>query len=290
MKPTTFLSLIGISVLFLIAYFQFDFENEMTDTQVSAITKTNQIESVDITEIKEEEEELTFPPYADFPKINKNPIRTEQLNKRRKHCFPLDANTIALWRFNGDKETSFLNEKNNILGSFKGNPTIVEGKFGNAIHFDGIDDYGNCNFNPPEKNCTYEIWYKPDEAADKNGWVWMGWGLYNSGLIINQNDVVLCEYNAVNKRKDKLSIIPNEWNYIVYVFSDEAEKQALYINGEKVSNLQILRHESTWNSLWLAADMTYGANHFVKGTIDEFRISSNVMSEKEIKKCWRKNN
>jgi hypothetical protein len=66
--------------------------------------------------------------------------------------------------------------------------------------------------------------------------------------------------------------------------------QAIYINGEKVSNLEILRHESTWNSLWLAADMTYGANHFTKGTIDEFRISNKVMTEKEIKKCWKRNN
>jgi hypothetical protein len=286
MKPTTFLSIIGTSILFLLAYFQFNLKNSETARVVEGNKDSSLVEIALVEDEKEApvDEELVI----DNDNGKSRPFPS--LNKRRKVCFDLNESTIALWRFNGDRETSFINEKNNVMGSFKGNPTVVKGKFGDAIHFDGIDDYANCNFNPPEKNCTYEIWYKPDEVADKNGWVWMGWGLYNSGLIINQNDVVLCEFNAVNKRKDKLSILPNEWNYVVYVFSDNPELQALYINGEKVSNLQISRHESTWNSLWLAADMTYGANHFVKGTIDEFRISNNVMTDKEIKKCWIKNN
>jgi hypothetical protein len=286
MKPTTFLSIIGTSILFLLAYFQFNLKNSETARVVEGNKDSSLVEIALVEDEKEApvDEELVI----DDDNGKSRPFPS--LNKRRKVCFDLNESTIALWRFNGDRETSFINEKNNVMGSFKGNPTVVKGKFGDAIHFDGIDDYANCNFNPPEKNCTYEIWYKPDEVADKNGWVWMGWGLYNSGLIINQNDVVLCEFNAVNKRKDKLSILPNEWNYVVYVFSDNPELQALYINGEKVSNLQISRHESTWNSLWLAADMTYGANHFVKGTIDEFRISNKVMTEKEIKKCWKRNN
>jgi hypothetical protein len=288
MKPTTFLSIIGISGLFLIAYFQFDFKNNKSETKVK-MAETEEFSSSDHTHY-EEKQNVPFIPNPEFENQYKNSSPTRHLKKRKKECFELSESTVALWRFNGDRETSFINEKNNVKGSYKGNPTVVKGKFGDAIHFDGIDDYANCNFNPPEKNCTYEIWYKPDEGADKNGWVWMGWGLYNSGLIINQNDVVLCEFNAVNKRKDKLSIIPNEWNYIVYVFSDNPDMQAIYINGEKVSNLEILRHESTWNSLWLAADMTYGANHFTKGTIDEFRISNKVMTEKEIKKCWKRNN
>jgi hypothetical protein len=286
MKPTTFLSIIGTSILFLLAYFQFNLKNSETARVVEGNKDSSLVEIALVEDEKEApvDEELVI----DDDNGKSRPFPS--LNKRRKVCFDLNESTIALWRFNGDRETSFINEKNNVMGSFKGNPTVVKGKFGDAIHFDGIDDYANCNFNPPEKNCTYEIWYKPDEVADKNGWVWMGWGLYNSGLIINQNDVVLCEFNAVNKRKDKLSILPNEWNYVVYVFSDNPELQALYINGEKVSNLEILRHESTWNSLWLAADMTYGANHFVKGTIDEFRISNKVMTDKEIKKCWKRNN
>jgi hypothetical protein len=46
MKPTTFLSLIGISVLFLIAYFQFDFNMNENEIKVAEIPKNY---SVDIT-------------------------------------------------------------------------------------------------------------------------------------------------------------------------------------------------------------------------------------------------
>jgi hypothetical protein len=217
-------------------------------------------------------------------KKKKPTIRT-----RKNTCFKLDKSTIALWRFNGNKENIFINEKNRLSGSFIGNPSIVNGKFGEALHFDGIDDYGNCNFNPPEKNCTYEIWFKPDARAYETEWVWMGWGLYNSGLIVNQNDVTLCEFNAVKKKKEKFSLLPKAWNYVVYVFSDNPELQALYINGEKVSNLEITNHVPTWNTLWLGANMTYGADNFLKGTIDEFRISNRARSQKEIYELWKNN-
>jgi hypothetical protein len=284
MKPTTFLSIIGISILFLFAYIEFDNLNSKKSSEEPKIISSYS------SPVIQNEETIAYSSSPDIRNEYINPKTPIRFKSKRKSCFELNESTIALWRFNGDRATSFINEKNNVMGSFKGNPTVVEGKFGNAVHFDGIDDYGNCNFDPPEKNCTYEIWYKPDAQADENGWVWMGWGLYNSGLIVNQNNVALCEFNAVKKKKDNFSLKPNAWNYVVYVFSDNKELQALYINGEKVSNLEISRHESTWNTLWLAADMTYGANHFLKGTIDEFRISNKTLTEKEIKNCWRKNN
>ena len=286
MKPTTFLSIIGISILFLLAYFQFNLKNSET----ARVVEGNKDSSLVEIALVEDEKEVSVDEELVIDDDNRKSRPFPSLNKRTKECFDLNESTIALWRFNSEVENSFKNEKNNVLGSFLGNPTMVKGKFGDAVHFDGIDDYGNCNFDPPEKNCTYEIWYKPDAQADENGWVWMGWGLYNSGLIVNQNKVALCEFNAVQKKKENFSLIPNNWNYVVYVFSDNPELQALYINGEKVSNLEIARHESTWNTLWLAADMTYGANHFIKGTIDEFRISNKALTDKEIKKCWKRNN
>jgi hypothetical protein len=286
MKPTTFLSIIGISILFLLAYFQFNLKNSET----ARVVEGNKDSSLVEIALVEDEKEVSVDEELVIDDDNRKSRPFPSVNKRRKECFDLNESTIALWRFNGEVENSFKNEKNNVLGRFLGNPTMVKGKFGDAVHFDGIDDYGNCNFDPPEKNCTYEIWYKPDAQADENGWVWMGWGLYNSGLIVNQNKVALCEFKAVQKKKENFSLIPNTWNYVVYVFSDNPELQALYINGEKVSNLEIARHESTWNTLWLAADMTYGANHFIKGTIDEFRISNKALTDKEIKKCWKRNN
>ncbi len=83
-------------------------------------------------------------------------------------------------------------------------------------------------------------------------------------------------------------MISNQWNYVDYVFSDNPALQALYINGEKVSNLETIpEHEPNWNTLWIAADMTDGPNHFLKGTIDEFRISSRARTQKEIDEVWR---
>ena len=68
--------------------------------------------------------------------------------------------TIALWHFD---ETSGnpANEKGGS-GTMYGGPVYTQGKFGNAMYFDGVNDYGKLNQNAPENNFTYEFWIKFD--------------------------------------------------------------------------------------------------------------------------------
>lgn len=170
MKPINFVSIIGMSMLLLLSYFMFENLEERKDiSPVSIIYSSESSKRKNENNVDNPIEKKSYT--HNYKSKNPNIIK-----KSRNTCFELDESTIALWKFNGDYETSFKNEKNNLFGKFIGNPTSVKGKFGNAIHFDGVDDYGNCNFNPPEKNCTYEIWYKPDQVSDKNGWVWMDGG------------------------------------------------------------------------------------------------------------------
>lgn len=283
MKTHAFISVIGISIILLFSYYEFEMNSNFVSNE--PLIKTAMV--VSDAPVKRPILDTRRPKISNELRDTKKTIRVE---KKRNECFELDESTIALWRFNEENGATFKNEKNNVLGNYKGNPTSVKGKFGNAIKFDGIDDYGNCNFNPQEKNCTYEIWYKPDLTPDNDGWVWMGWGLYNSGLIMRGNEISLCEYTSDVKDKTKFRINPNKWNYIAFVFSDNPSEQGLFINGHKIGNLKVARNEPTWNTLWLAVDMTFGANHFLNGTIDEFRISNKPRSQKEIQECWKRNN
>ena len=74
-------------------------------------------------------------------------------------AFTADANTVAIWHFDEGTGTSFSNEMGGS-GQLVGNPTWVDGRFGKAIEYDGVDDRGQTNFDPPENNTTYEFWVK----------------------------------------------------------------------------------------------------------------------------------
>jgi len=73
--------------------------------------------------------------------------------------FSADANTVALWHFDEGTGSTFGNAQGGS-GQLVGGPAWVAGKFGTAVQYDGVDDRGQTNFDPPENNTTYEFWVK----------------------------------------------------------------------------------------------------------------------------------
>ena len=94
--------------------------------------------------------------------------------------FSADANTIGLWHFDEASGTSFANAVGGN-GQLYNGASFVTGKYGNAVYFDGIDDRGNCNLNPPENNITVELWAKLDGYNHLTHMVQL-YGMYNTHI------------------------------------------------------------------------------------------------------------
>ena len=93
---------------------------------------------------------------------NRARTETEILTSYNQNMpFTQDPNTVALWRFNEVSGNSFNNEIGGSGSLFNG-ATFQNGRFGNAVYFDGVNDYGNCNFNMIENNYTIDAWVKLD--------------------------------------------------------------------------------------------------------------------------------
>jgi hypothetical protein len=59
--------------------------------------------------------------------------------------FTSDSNTIGLWHFDEVNGSSTFANAVGSNGTLTNNPQFEAGKFGNAIYFNGINQYGNCN-------------------------------------------------------------------------------------------------------------------------------------------------
>jgi hypothetical protein len=94
--------------------------------------------------------------------------------------FSADANTLGLWHFDEASGTSFANALGGN-GMLYNGASFVTGKFGNAVYFDGIDDRGNCNLNPPENNITVELWSKLDGYSHQTDIIQL-YGMYNTHI------------------------------------------------------------------------------------------------------------
>ena len=74
-----------------------------------------------------------------------------------------DANTVSLWKFDETSGKNFSNQVQGLTnGTLNGNAQFQQGKFSNAVYFDGVNSYGDCNYDMPESNVTLEFWVKLD--------------------------------------------------------------------------------------------------------------------------------
>ena len=103
--------------------------------------------------------------------------------------FTTDANTIDLWHFDETNgSTIFANVSSATNGTLINNPQFTAGKFGNAIYFNGINQYGNCNISIPSSNITFEFWFKTNSLIN-NTTIIQPYGGYSSNIsYFSQNN------------------------------------------------------------------------------------------------------
>ena len=175
-------------------------------------------------------------------------------------------------------------------------PSWVDGKFGKALSFDGVDDYVNCG-NATSLDgftaFTVEAWVNADVVLkDKNEViVGKGWegadDAYN--LSWDHTDVgmhFIVKTNVGEKYVTALNPpIISGWHHIVGVYDGSSIK--IYINGSLDNSLS---HSGT--VLAIPTVLTIGnlnptnTAHLLGGLIDEVRIYNRALSAAEIQKHY----
>jgi hypothetical protein len=120
--------------------------------------------------------------FDDFRMSNVVRTSTEIQNYYNSNApFTADGNTIGLWHFDETNgATTFANQVSPTNGTLTNSPQFTNGKFGNAIYFNGINQHGNCNLNIPENNITFEFWFKSNSAS--SGTIVQAYGSYNTAI------------------------------------------------------------------------------------------------------------
>ena len=120
-------------------------------------------------------------------------VRTEQEileNFEANTSLELDANTLGLWHLD-EPNGNFFN--NSVPGMDDGvlfsGAQFTDGRFGNSVYFDGIDDRGDCYTNIPESNVTFEIWLKIQGEEEQENVItpFEAYGSYNTSSDIFDN-------------------------------------------------------------------------------------------------------
>ncbi|MEM5880633.1 MAG: LamG domain-containing protein [Candidatus Aenigmatarchaeota archaeon] len=176
----------------------------------------------------------------------------------------------------------------------------VDGIFGKALLFDGVDDYvdvGNSTLLNPNKGITIIFWINifsnPDCDANNN-WKYLinteGWGKYHI-ILEESRKIGMTIKNITNtdcRWWNPTSINISSWYQIAMSYNSSTGMGKTFLNGKLDSEKWfppsdiITDLRKTWINYPARASCTNGAGSF-NGIIDEVRIYNRSLTEQEIK-------
>ena len=160
---------------------------------------------------------------------------------------------------------------------------LSDGLAGNALNFDGIDDYvvtnNNVNIisNQPR---TLEFWYKKGSSNLFAAHI-VNWGISITdnafGFYVNNNSYLFFYKHGVDFNTGYA--LDNNWHHIAASY--DGSLITIFVDGIKIANYTY--DLNTLNSpLYIGVRMDLGSDRFDDGTIDELRIWNTARTSCEI--------
>ncbi|HUU15803.1 MAG TPA: LamG domain-containing protein [Sedimentisphaerales bacterium] len=199
------------------------------------------------------------------------------------------AELVCWWRFDeGAGTTAADSSGNGNDGTFNGDPQWVVGYFGDALEFDGSDDYIDCGNDPSLDltKWTITFWLKINENKDYNGFIIKGLDAAENYEVLGFADgsfhfpISHTDGSRTYVNTSAGVIVPDEWAHFAYSY-DSAEGRRFYKNGSLIfEDAESNTPQASTGILSIGNEQPL--SRYVNGTMDDIRIYNHVLTEPEI--------
>lgn len=179
---------------------------------------------------------------------------------------------------------------NLLFATLTGNPIIVAGKIGNALSFDGVDDYVRMPTSFIQKLSDFSIsmWINPTANTTWARIFDFGQDTNNYMMLTVSNGTGLTFEIKTNQTVQKLTtnrLLPlNSWSHVAVTLSDNT--LTLYLNGSVIGKntsmtLRPYNLGAIVSSNFLGKSL-FSSDPYFSGKMDEVRIFNQALSSAEI--------
>jgi len=209
---------------------------------------------------------------------------------------------VGYWSFNGQDmdwasttaealDRSGNNNNGNVVNFNK--ESVVPGKVGQALKFDGVDDYVDAGNSPSlqfDTALTVEAWIKQATTPTNVSSI-VTKGIQTWEFFVNSNGKIRLRMQTGASAWDLYGtsiLTPGQWFHVVGVYDSVAEKAKVYVNGVKENEATRtgLINYSTANPVRIGI-RSPGTTLPFNGLIDEVRIYNRALSAEEIWEHYR---
>ena len=206
---------------------------------------------------------------------------------------------VGYWSFDeGSGNIAYDASGNGNHGTLINGPKWSQGKIGDALQFDGKDDYVDCGNNNsisfPTNSFSVEVWLKTNESCPND---YCGWildtklaGTLNSGydMFIQYGKITFRTANGSQlfSSASLSNVNDDKWHHVVGIVDRENNRLKIFVDGKEEYNFTQSFSGSFANTypLLIGKYNTYGSGPYAfNGLIDEVRIYNRALSENEIR-------
>jgi len=218
-------------------------------------------------------------------KIDKDSIRFD---------YPQIDGLVSYWSFDEGSGSIVHDYEGNNDGQINGDPSWVNGKYGYALNFDGVDDYVDVstNLNPSLSSITINAWIKGSGTGDEVFFSIIS-GADTSNYVLFRKNSLLEDFKlSVGGVSSGINFITDlrdgTFNMITATYNASNGEWKVYINGN-LDNSQT----NNIGSLSLSSEpVSIGRDsrdkNYFNGTVDEVFIYNKSLSEEEIQNLMNK--
>jgi len=209
----------------------------------------------------------------------------------------LQEGLVGFWSFDGPdmfstKATDRSGQGNN--GTLTNGPKRAIGRIGQALEFDGVDDYVNVSDSSSldiTGAVTVTAWFKPDTIGDTDTIVskrsaWSATGIPYELSITGQFNRI--QWRVVGNTNDLSSpdneVVVGEWHFVSGTW--DGTTQRIYKNGIEIVNASNTNTITSNNSSVRIGELPDGSGELFDGHIDEVRIYNRALSADEIRRVY----
>lgn len=207
------------------------------------------------------------------------------------------ANNLGLlgyWSFDegtGTQAGDFSGGDNN---GFVTNATWTNGKFGNALDFDGSGDYVQAALSPDitgDDPRTISFWANVDSSEDvsgRQGWyIWQGPNSQGAGELysigVEGGYIEVAHWSDDRNYTDALVDFDN-WQHVVVVYHGGGDER-VYLNGELADSTNGSALVTTTGD-WYVASRS-GSTDYLHTKMDELRIYNRALAASEVQRLYQ---
>ena len=195
-----------------------------------------------------------------------------------------DASLVGYWKFNSDSATDYSGQNNH--GTVYGAVNTSDGKFEDALSFDGVNDYVDLGTSNTLKPTAFTItaWFKKNNLARSEAFIANAyWGLYYD-YNCRFTGSVWCQVQSASAtgNSNQITIPDNNWHFFAIIYDSSTNQFDIWLDN--ITNASTTTIDIAYSSRSTLIGYLSGApsSLYFNGTIDEVRIYNRALSAEEI--------